>query len=191
MQGFDAVNWESNVDFDLKAITFSYHSQNGEEGFPGDLNVFAKYSLSTNGKALQIEYSATSTKKTPINLSNHMYFNLAGHETGKYSRAMIFQLIFCYFFFYSAKYDTWQDHTDLYFCKFSLSIVQGPIVSDHLEIRRHSTSYNIIRIAKQYKMYFFSWFNDGSSQSFKVFCYYFCQGSLTKKILPLEKAIHF
>ena len=99
MQGFDAVNWESNVDFDLKAITFSYHSQNGEEGFPGDLNVFAKYSLSTNGKALQIEYSATSTKKTPINLSNHMYFNLAGHETGKYSRAMIFQLIFCYFFF--------------------------------------------------------------------------------------------
>ena len=39
-------------------------------------------SLSPISGALQIEYSATSTKKSPINLANHMYFNLAGHQTG-------------------------------------------------------------------------------------------------------------
>ena len=78
MQGFDAVNWHSTLD--KSSVIFSYHSWDGEEGYPGALNVFAKYSLS--GTALQIEYSATTTKKTPINIANHMYFNLAGHATG-------------------------------------------------------------------------------------------------------------
>ena len=47
------------------------------------MTVFAKYSLSPINGALQIEYTATATKKTPVNLANHMYFNLAGHNTGK------------------------------------------------------------------------------------------------------------
>ena len=50
-------------------------------------------SLSPVSGALQIEYSATSTKKSPINLANHMYFNLAGHQTGMYRYIVISCLI--------------------------------------------------------------------------------------------------
>ena len=82
MQGFDAVNWHSSVDATSGSVTFAYHAVDGEEGYPGDMNVFARYTLSPISGALQIEYSATSTQKTPINLANHMYFNLAGHKTG-------------------------------------------------------------------------------------------------------------
>ena len=64
-------------------MVFAYHSHDGEEGYPGDLNVFAKYSLSPSSGDLDIEYSAMSTKKTIVNLANHMYFNLAGHDGGK------------------------------------------------------------------------------------------------------------
>lgn len=81
LQGFDSVNWHSTIN--ENSVTFSYHSQDGEEGYPGHMNVFAHYSLLDG--ALQIEYSATSTQKTPINLANHMYFNLAGHQTGYYN----------------------------------------------------------------------------------------------------------
>ena len=52
------------------------------QGYPGDMVVFAKYKLSPNSGSLNIEFTASSTKKTPVNLANHMYFNLAGHETG-------------------------------------------------------------------------------------------------------------
>ena len=65
------------------SVVFAYHSHDGEEGYPGDLNVFAKYSLSPSSGDLDIEYSAMSTKKTIVNLANHMYFNLAGHDGGK------------------------------------------------------------------------------------------------------------
>ena len=64
-------------------MVFAYHSHDGEEGYPGDLNVFAKYSLSGASGDLEIEYSAMSTKKTIVNLANHMYFNLAGHDAGQ------------------------------------------------------------------------------------------------------------
>ena len=63
-------------------MVFSYHSLDGEEGYPGGLNVFAKYSLCPKSGELEIEYSATTTKKTIVNLANHMYFNLAGHDKG-------------------------------------------------------------------------------------------------------------
>ena len=69
---------------DENSVTFSYHSPDGDEGYPGDLNVFAKYSLNPESGELEIEYSATSTKKTIVNLANHMYFNLAGHDQGTY-----------------------------------------------------------------------------------------------------------
>ncbi len=51
-------------------------------GYPGDMIVFAKFTLSPNSGALNIEFWGTSTKKTPINLAHHMYFNLAGHGAG-------------------------------------------------------------------------------------------------------------
>ena len=81
MQGLDAVNWQPTVMPDNCSVIFSYHSAHGEEGYPGDVNVFAKFTLD-HGGSLHIEYSATSTKKTPINMANHMYFNLAGHASG-------------------------------------------------------------------------------------------------------------
>ena len=75
------MNWEVTVV--ENAVIFAYHSHDGEEGYPGDLNVFAKYSLSGASGDLEIEYSAMSTKKTIVNLANHMYFNLAGHDAGQ------------------------------------------------------------------------------------------------------------
>ena len=59
------------------SITLSCFSEDLEEGYPGNLKAEVKYTLSENDE-LQIEYSATTDKKTPVNLTNHTYFNLNG-----------------------------------------------------------------------------------------------------------------
>ena len=59
-------------------VKLSYVSPDGEEGFPGEVNTTVTYEL-TDDNELIIDYTATSTKPTPINLTNHSYFNLAGH----------------------------------------------------------------------------------------------------------------
>ena len=61
-------------------VIFSYTSPNGEEHFPGTLTVSVKYTLLKNG--LKIDYTATSTEDTPLNLTNHSYFNLKGAGAG-------------------------------------------------------------------------------------------------------------
>ena len=61
-------------------VIFSYTSPNGEEHFPGTLTVTVKYTLLKNG--LKIDYTATSTEDTPLNLTNHSYFNLKGAGSG-------------------------------------------------------------------------------------------------------------
>lgn len=66
---------------DDKKITLSYHSKDGEEGFPGDLIVNIAMYL-TDGNEFVMEYRAFTTKPTYVNLTNHTYFNLAGHMTG-------------------------------------------------------------------------------------------------------------
>ena len=59
-------------------------SNDGDDGYPGSLNIAAKLSLSPISGELRIEYSGMSTKKTPIDISNNILLNLAGHNKGIY-----------------------------------------------------------------------------------------------------------
>jgi aldose 1-epimerase len=61
------------------AVRFSIDSPDGDEGFPGNLHVTVVYRL-TNNNELQLEYTAKTDKATPINLTNHSYFNLGGDK---------------------------------------------------------------------------------------------------------------
>lgn len=81
--GFDKVLWNAKmVDVDgVKALELSYLSKDGEEGYPGNLNVVARYMLTDNDE-LRIDYEATTDKDTVLNLTNHSYFNLKGHDKG-------------------------------------------------------------------------------------------------------------
>lgn len=63
-------------------MRFSLTSPDGDEGYPGTVEVFVTYFLSFNSEyvpELSIEYAATTSKPTPINLTNHTYFNLSGN----------------------------------------------------------------------------------------------------------------
>ena len=75
-KGFDKSVWEVES-FDGTSLTLAYFSPDGEEGYPGNLKVKVTYSLSSDN-ALSIDYTATTDKATPLNLSNHCYFNLSG-----------------------------------------------------------------------------------------------------------------
>lgn len=79
--GFDKAVWEPTVENDsVPSLLLSYLSKDGEEGYPGNLNVDVHYTL-TDEDELKIEYSATTDKKTVVNLTNHSYFNLTGDVT--------------------------------------------------------------------------------------------------------------
>ncbi len=66
---------------DADSIEFSRLSPHMEQGFPGNLDISVTYTL-TDDNELVIEYLAVSDKDTIVNLTNHSYFNLAGHDTG-------------------------------------------------------------------------------------------------------------
>lgn len=76
LKGFDKQIWEI-ADFAESYVKFSYTSKSGEEGYPGSLKTEIKYSLTQNNE-LTIEYKAIPSERTPINLTNHSYFNLNG-----------------------------------------------------------------------------------------------------------------
>ena len=78
---FDKVVWDGEPLKGKSGVAFSYLSKDGEEGFPGNLKVKVTYTL-TDGNALLIDYEATTDKSTPINLSQHSYFNLKGEGSG-------------------------------------------------------------------------------------------------------------
>ena len=77
-KGFDKRVWKaSDIDTDsVSSIKFSYDSKDMEEGYPGNLHAEVVYTLTMNNE-LKIEYTATTDKSTPVNLTNHCYFNLS------------------------------------------------------------------------------------------------------------------
>jgi len=78
-RALDKVTWDA--DPLENGVRFTYSSPDGEENFPGTLNVEVTYTLSADN-ALRIDYQATTDKPTIINLTNHSYFNLSGHSAG-------------------------------------------------------------------------------------------------------------
>jgi aldose 1-epimerase len=79
LKGFDKVVWKAEEvrSADGPAVRMSYRSPDGEEGYPGNFDVSVTFAV-TDKNELRIEYAATTDKATPINLSNHSYFNLGG-----------------------------------------------------------------------------------------------------------------
>ncbi len=78
-KGFHNKIW-SIVSFDKEKIVMTLNSEDGEMGYPGNLDVELTYQIADN--QLEISYKATTDKKTPINLTNHSFFNLAGEGSG-------------------------------------------------------------------------------------------------------------
>ena len=81
-QGFNRFVWESaTLDDDRRGVAFHRVSPDGEQGFPGALDVTVTYTL-TDENELVLDYLATTDKATVVNLSNHSYFNLNGEGSG-------------------------------------------------------------------------------------------------------------
>jgi aldose 1-epimerase len=81
--GLDKKVWKAEelIGSNAVGIRFAYSSPDGEEGYPGKLDIVVTYTL-TEDNSLVIEYEAVTDQATPINLTNHAYFNLAGEGSG-------------------------------------------------------------------------------------------------------------
>ena len=81
--GFDRKVWKAYTSqtHSSASLTMTYTSPDGDEGYPGEVKTEVSYTLN-DANELTIEYRATTTKPTPINLTNHAYYNLAGHTSG-------------------------------------------------------------------------------------------------------------
>lgn len=83
IKGFNRVVWDSEIisDKDGEYLKLSYLSKDGEENYPGNLEVIVEYRL-TSENELIINYYGKTDKNTVVNLTNHSYFNLSGHASG-------------------------------------------------------------------------------------------------------------
>ncbi len=77
-EGFHRQNWIGEVEGEV--LTLKYFSKDGEEGYPGNLEVSSSFEL-TNDNQLIIDYKATSDQDTVVNLTRHDYFNLSGYQS--------------------------------------------------------------------------------------------------------------
>lgn len=78
-KGFDKVIWNATAQGN-NSVKLSYDSKDGEEGYPGNLHAEVVYTLTDNNE-LKIDYTATTDKPTPVNLTNHSYFNLSSGKS--------------------------------------------------------------------------------------------------------------
>jgi aldose 1-epimerase len=84
LKGFDKKVWQFRAGEQIPGfptVDFHYKSPDGEEGYPGNLDAYVSYRLGDDND-LRIDYFATTDKATPVNLTNHSYFNLAGQGDG-------------------------------------------------------------------------------------------------------------
>ncbi len=83
LKGFDKVIWKATPfeDKGSRGVKFEYLSRDGEEGYPGNLSCSVTYTLS-DANELRLDYQAVTDKATPVNLTHHSYFNLAGQGRG-------------------------------------------------------------------------------------------------------------
>jgi aldose 1-epimerase len=90
LKGFDKVVWEAKSfqRGDTVGVEFLHTSPDGDEGYPGTLRVSVTYTL-TPGNQLEVEYRAKTDRATPVNLSQHSYFNLAGEGSGNILRDVL------------------------------------------------------------------------------------------------------
>ncbi len=79
VSGFDKKVWDAQMDGDT--LCLRYISAEGEEGYPGDLDVTVTYTLNDEDELL-VDYQAVSDRDTIVSLTNHSYFNLNGHDAG-------------------------------------------------------------------------------------------------------------
>ena len=79
LEGFDKRRW-AIVEQDDQQVAFALHSADGDQGYPGNLDVKVVYTL-TDDNELHIAYQALTDQSCPVNLTNHAYFNLAGEAS--------------------------------------------------------------------------------------------------------------
>ena len=82
IKGFDKVVWDASIVPGPGGswVSFTYKSRDGEEGYPGNCTVTVRYGI--RNSALWLRYKVTTDKDTPVNVTNHSYFNLGGAENG-------------------------------------------------------------------------------------------------------------
>ncbi|MGL1893591.1 MAG: galactose mutarotase [Spirochaetaceae bacterium] len=81
VKGFDKVIWNYSItkESDRTILSFKYLSPDADENFPGNLDTEVKYILTDNNELI-LDYTATTDKRTPVNLTNHAYWNLTGNS---------------------------------------------------------------------------------------------------------------